>query len=138
MFPMRHRYACVSRTGDGRGDSRDNFEWDTCIRDYLCLLRSSSEHKRIPALHTTDLPSFGRLANHQRGKFLLANLRVATCFTDINNFGIVPCPTEGLWICQMIVNDNIGNLDTLLRSQSDQAQVARPGTNQINFPARTL
>ena len=123
---------------DGRGDSGHNFEWDTCIGDYLRFLGASTKHEWIPAFQPNDLFSFARFLDQQRINFILADSRFARRFTNVNNFGVVSCPAERLRIRQMIVNDHIRFLDALLGAQCYQTGVARSGANQVNSSDATL
>ena len=134
---MRHGNACKSRPGDGRGDSRHNFEWNTCFGDRLRFFSASAKHERIPTFQPNDLLPFVRFLDQQRINFILVAPRFARRFADISDFSIVPRPAERLGIRKVIVNDHVRILDALLGTQCYQAGVARAGTNQINLTSLT-
>src|SRR5258707_6571841 len=85
---MRHGNAGIGWPRDRRGDSGHNFEWDTCIGDYLRLLGASTKHEWIPALQPNDLLSFARFLDQQRINFILADSRFASRYTNVNYFSV--------------------------------------------------
>ena len=70
---MRHGNSGIGRPGDGRGDSRHNFKFNSRINDCLRFFRASAKNKRIAAL-STGRPAFRprALFDQERVDFLLA------------------------------------------------------------------
>src|SRR6266566_4996756 len=91
-----------------------------------------------PRPKTNGSPPFNRTTcffDQERINFLLTQRVCARSFSDINDLRAVSRPAQHLRICQVIVNDHIRLLDTLLGAQCHQTKIAWSGADQINFPA---
>ena len=130
---MRHRNSGVGRPGDRRGNSRHNFKFNSGIDDRFCFFRAASKNKRIAALQPDNLFSCARLFDQEHVDFFLTEGVFAGLLSDVNDLCIITRPTQHFWIRQMIVHDHVRLLDALLRAQRDQAEIARPGPDQIKL-----
>jgi hypothetical protein len=89
----------------------------------VCFFCASPEDERVATFQPNDLLSFACFFNQQRVNFHLRSA-FTRVFADINNFCVIPCPAEGVRICQVIINDNVRVFDALLCAQCHETEIA--------------
>ncbi len=135
MVAMGERDARVGATGDGRGDSRHDFEWNVVLRKELQLFAAATEDERIATLQTHDPSPEPRLLEQQ---FVNATLRdgvPAGHLADADPVRIAACQVQDFVGDQPVVQDHVRFLQGSQRIQGEQAGIARTGANQHDAAA---
>ena len=131
---MRDRNARIGRSSDGRSHSGNDLKRACRVGKGLGLLAAASKQKGIPALEPHNgLPSTGLLDEQGIDLILRTSVR-ARLFPNVDSFCKVGSPFEKGGIAKVVVDDDLGALETGAPLEGEQAWIARPGTDQIANP----
>ena len=135
---IRHWNSGVGRAGNRGRNAGNNFESQPGIDAGLRFLSSTTKDERITTLEPNDLFTRAREINQELVDLFLAQGLLARPFSRVNNFSIVSRPIEHRRIRERIVNNRIGPFDALFRTQRNQTEIARSGTDEVDLSFGSL
>src|SRR5437868_13985499 len=133
LIAMSYRNSGICGHRDGRCDSRDNFEINSSCGQRFSFFAPASENKRIPCLQWDYILSDTRLFDYERVDFILRKRLLASALSGENDFGVNPRPAKHFRLGKRVVNNNVGALQQLFRTQCHQSEIARPRSDQKTF-----
>src|SRR2546423_275604 len=104
------------------------------------LAAASARASSPPRPNKNGSPPFNRTTFFPSRVFSTSNALICSCvsvcpgsFPGENELGHFRRPTQHFGITEIIVDNDFRALDTLLRAQRDEAEIARPGADEKTF-----
>jgi hypothetical protein len=127
-----YRNARVCRHGNGTRNTRNNLEWNSCLRKSTGFLTATSENEWITAFETAYVLALSRLLDHEPVYVFLLQVFVAVRLSNIDDFGIGPGFFKQVQIDEPVVKYNVGISQAQQAADSDEIRISRPRADDVD------
>jgi hypothetical protein len=128
-----HRFGSAAERGR---DAGDDFDGKPCCANRLDLLAAAPENERVTALEPHDDTTRLHMRYDERIDAILRDRVAIALLGDRDALRRDGRVIQHTRIDETVVNDDVGAAKRLDRPNSEQAGVARTGSNKNNAPAR--
>ena len=133
VVAMGQRNAGIGRHRSCRGHARDDLEGDAVVDEFLGLLAAAAEDEGVAALEPRHDLALFRLPDDEAIDLVLGQRVAASLLAHVDELGIGPAMLQQPLVGEIIVDHHVGLLDAVQALDRDEAGVAGPGADEVDF-----
>ena len=130
---MRDGDAGVGRTGQGGGDARHDFEFDSGRSQLLGLFTAAAEDERVTALEPDDHLASSRFVDEELIDLILRKGVFAGALADVNHFRVLRNALGDRIGHERIDGDDVGTRDQFGRAKGEEGGIAGACADEEDF-----